>query len=233
MAEENNPIEPQPEGGDLQVKNPAEKVDDIVPQNVTPPENPEEDQNEDVKNTENQDGGTETEDGNNESGDNNQDGNNVTNDNNSNNGDQREEPPKNDGIDLSKLILEVEKYKKEKEEKRNKCVGWKLFLIVVCLIGVVCITRAFICDCEKITENVYAIVILYGLLALFIIGALLLSYLLVSCKRRYDLAINRLELLVTRLKIKNDNKNKSTIISDIDRELQLIARILETTHTKL
>lgn len=230
MAEENKPIEPQLEGGDCQVKNPTEKVDDIVPEKVTPPEYSEEVPNEVNQNTEDQDGDKETEEGNNMNGDSNQDGNNETTNNNDHNGDPGEGPSENDCIDLSKLSQEVESYKKGIEKKRKNSVGWKLFLIVVCLIGVVCITRAFICDCEKITENVYAIVILYGLLILLIIGAALLSYLLVSCKHRYDLAINRLELLISRLKIKNDNKNKSTIISDIDRELQLIARIYEHTN---
>lgn len=232
MAEENKPIEPRPEGGAQQVMNPAEKVDDIVPENVTPPDHPEEFPNEDDQNTKDPDGDNETEEGNNVNGDSNQDGNNETTDNNDHNGDPGVEPSENDGIDLSKLSQEVESYKKGIEEKRKNSVGWKRFLILICLIGVVCITRAFICDCENITENVYAIVILCGLLILLIIGATLLSFLLVSYKRRYDLAINRLELLITRLKLKNEEKNKSTIISDIDRELQLVARIMEFKNTK-
>lgn len=233
MEEENKPIEPQSKGGEPQVKNPSEKVEDIIPENVTPPEHPEEEQNEDDQNTEDKDGDKETEEGDNINGDSNQDGNNETTDNNDHNGDPGEEPSENHCIDLSKLSQEVESYKKGIEKKRKNSIGWKRFLILICLIGVVCITRAIVCDCEKITEKVYAIVILYGLLVLLITGVALLSYLLVSYKHRYDLAINRLELLITRLKLKNDAKNKSTIISDIDRELQLIAKIMESKNHEL
>ena len=163
MADENITIKPQTENGELQDVTPKENEVDAVPESETPPKDSEDDHKEDIHETENQEEGERPEEGKDVNGGSKQDGNNETNDNNSYNDDPREEPSKNEGIDLSKLIPEVEKYKKGIEEKRKKSIWCKRILIFLCLVGLVFITRAFICDCENVTENVYAVIVLYCL----------------------------------------------------------------------
>ena len=100
-------------------------------------------------------------------------------------------------------------------------------LIIVCLVVICLITRAFICDCENVTTNKYASFLLYGLLFVLIVVTGCLSYILAKSYRKYNTVLSRLELLVTRMLIKKD---KSTVFADIDRELQLVARILESEN---
>lgn len=111
--------------------------------------------------------------------------------------------------------------------KKKKCgsVFWHIIIVLLCLAGVYLITRAIVCDCENVTQNIFALVLMYMLWLLLIIMAMVFTCLIIRSNSRYNMAINRLELLKTRLKV---NESMQNIIADVDRELQLIARILET-----
>lgn len=65
---------------------------------------------------------------------------------------------------------------------------------------------------------------------LLIVVVVLFTYLIIISIRRYNADISCLEILETRL---NVNEGKQNSIADIDRELQLVARILESEHSQL
>lgn len=130
-------------------------------------------------------------------------------------------------VDWDGLKKNVESCQNKIETKKR----WSNFvygvLIITCLVAICLITRAFICDCENITTNKYASILLYGLLFVLIVVTGCLSYILAKSYRKYNAALSRLELLVTRMLIKKD---QSTVFANIDRELQLVARILESEN---
>lgn len=130
-------------------------------------------------------------------------------------------------VDWDGLKKTVEACQNKIETKKR----WSNFvygvLIIACLVVIGLITRAFICDCENVTTNKYASFLLYGLLFVLIVVTGCLSYILAKSYRKYNTVLSRLELLVTRMLIKKD---KSTVFADIDRELQLVARILESEN---
>lgn len=110
--------------------------------------------------------------------------------------------------------------------KKKKCgfAIWHIIFVLLCLAGVCVITRAIVCDCDNVTQNIYALVLMCTLWLLLIVVAVVFTYLIIRSNCRYNAAISRLEILETRLKV---NEGKQNSIADIDRELQLIARILE------
>lgn len=129
--------------------------------------------------------------------------------------------------DVDGLKNPIEKFRDNIKERKWWCLFFYGLLIVACLVGVGLITRAFICDCENVTTNKYASVLLYALLFLLIVVAGVLVYFQAKTNRKYNAALNRLELLLTRMSIK---KEQTTVFANIDRELQLIARILESSN---
>lgn len=136
-------------------------------------------------------------------------------------------PPSNSNeVDWEGVKNQIDTYKETIEGKKCCCMIGHIILIAACLVMVGLITRAFICNCENILTNNRAGILLFGLFLLLILSAGMLIYHLVKSKKKYYSALNRLELLKTRIILKKD---KTTYLIDIDRELQLIARILEST----
>lgn len=116
------------------------------------------------------------------------------------------------------------------KKKKRRFAFWHIIITLLCVIGVYLITRAIVCDCEKVTQNVYAMVLLCALWFLLLVVATVFTYLIIKSNSRYNAAINRLEILKVRLMLNEGNANS---ITDIDRELQLVARILETENFQL
>lgn len=107
-------------------------------------------------------------------------------------------------VDVDGLKNPIEKFRDSIKERKWCCFFFYGLLIVACLVGVGLITRAFICDCENVTTNKYASVLLYALLFLLIVVAGALVYFQAKTNRKYNAALNRLELLLTRMSIKKD-----------------------------
>jgi hypothetical protein len=101
-----------------------------------------------------------------------------------------------------------------------------LFLILLCFGGVVVLTLVMF-GVWEMQLNVYSTVLIYGLMLLLIVATVVLSYMLTISNRRYSAAITRLDLLITRIVFMNNN---SKLLMDVDRELQLIARLLESSN---
>ena len=101
-----------------------------------------------------------------------------------------------------------------------------LFLIVLCL-GVVSVLTLVMLGVWEVQLNVYSTVLIYGLMLLLVIAMVVLSYMLTVSNRRYSAAISRLDLLITRIGFIDNN---SKLLMDVDRELQLIARLLESSN---
>lgn len=99
-----------------------------------------------------------------------------------------------------------------------------VFLILLCFGGVAVLTLVMF-GVWEVQLNVYSTILIYGLMLLLIAAIVVLSYMLTTSNRRYSAAITRLDLLITRIGFMNNN---SKLLMNVDRELQLIARILET-----
>lgn len=82
------------------------------------------------------------------------------------------------------------------------------------------------CDQLKV-ENTFSKVILITMMAVLLLIATIVGYGLPKNRKRYNAALARLDLLILRLEI-NDDKVMTT--AAINRELQLITRILETSR---
>lgn len=103
-----------------------------------------------------------------------------------------------------------------------------LFLIVLCLGGISVLTLVLL-DVWEVQLNVYSSVLIYGLILLLVMTTVVLSYMLTVSNRRYSAAIFRLDLLITRIGFMENN---SKLLADVDRELQLIARLLESSNER-
>lgn len=101
-----------------------------------------------------------------------------------------------------------------------------LFLILLCFGGVVVLTLVMF-GVWEMQLNVYSTVLIYGLMLLLIVATVVLSYMLTISNQRYSAAITRIDLLITRIEFMNNN---SKLLMDVDRELQLIARLLESSN---
>lgn len=138
---------------------------------------------------------------------------------------------KNDGVmadTKGNKIVDVIKTFRRKLARR--CFLWNILRFIVVALCVSCI--AFItgvllgwCDNYKVNEDVYGILLIFFILLLILVTGYV-SYRMVESRSRYRCALTRIDLLMTRLQI---NKEKDTEISNIDHELQLVVRILETS----
>lgn len=113
--------------------------------------------------------------------------------------------------------------KKIKRGKLWRVISFSL-LLTVCLSGVVAMTLVIIGVLGNVDKNIFAIILLYGLILILIAVIAFLSYGLVTSCQHYNNAINRLNSLITRYDIMNDN---TMVNSNLDRDLQLISRLLE------
>lgn len=113
---------------------------------------------------------------------------------------------------------------------RDKCCNYikHLFLILLCLGGVIVLSLLMF-GVLKVQLNTYSTILIYGLMLILVVAIVALSYMLTTSNRRYSAAIIRLDLLITRIGFKN---NGSKMLTDVDRELQLITRILESSNEK-
>lgn len=115
----------------------------------------------------------------------------------------------------------------QKKIKRGKL--WRVIslflLLTACLSGVVAMTLVIIGVLGNVDKNIFAIILLYGLILILIAVIACISYGLVTSCQRYNNAINRLNSLITRYDIMNDNTRDN---SNLDRDLQLISRLLES-----
>lgn len=132
-------------------------------------------------------------------------------------------------INWEEVDQRIDSYKSTIEGKKCCSIILHIIGIILCLVGIGLITKAIYCDCEDVTQNTYALVLLFGLFVILLVTVVFLSYFMVKANRRYCSALIRLEILVTRMNLKKD---ETTIISDIDHEFQLIARILESLNEK-
>lgn len=140
---------------------------------------------------------------------------------------------KNDGemADTKDMMVDVIKTFRGKLARR--CFWWSLIRLIVVALCITCI--AFITGVllgwrvnYKVNEAIYGILLLFFILLLILVAGYVCYRMVVSCSR-YRCALARLDLLMTRLQI---NKEKGTVQSNIDHELQLVARILETSNEK-
>ena len=115
----------------------------------------------------------------------------------------------------------------QKKIKRGKL--WRVIslflLLIACLSGVVAMTLVIMGVLGNVDNNMFAIILLYGLIIILIATMAYLSYGLVTSCQRYNNAISKLNALITRYNIMNDNTMAN---SNLDRDLQLISRLLES-----
>lgn len=115
----------------------------------------------------------------------------------------------------------------QKKIKRGKL--WRVIsvflLMIVCLSGVVAMTLVIMGVWGDVGQSKLVIILLYGLILILIAVMACLSYGLVTSCLRYNNAINRLNSLITRYDIMN---NKTMVNLNLDRDLQLISRLLES-----
>lgn len=114
--------------------------------------------------------------------------------------------------------------KKIKRGKLWRVISYYLFM-TVCLSGIVAMTLVIMGIWGNVEKNMFAIILLYGLILILIAVIACLSYGLVTSCQHYNNAINRLNSLITRYNIMNDNM---MVNSNLDRDLQLISRLLES-----
>ncbi len=143
-----------------------------------------------------------------------------------------EEPPlrddKRDDIKKENVIEELCKYKSSLDCDKFCNILKFLVLILLSLSGIVLLVLVKF-GVWNVKMNRSTIVLIYGLILLFIVATIILSFMLTTSNRRYGSAINRLDLLITRIGFM---KNESKMLLDVHRELQLIARILELSNEK-
>ena len=115
----------------------------------------------------------------------------------------------------------------QKKIKRGKL--WRVIslflLMIVCLSGVVAMTLVIMGVWGDVGQSKLVIILLYGLILILIAVMACLSYGLITSCLRYNNAINRLNSLITRYDIMN---NKTMVNLNLDRDLQLISRLLES-----
>lgn len=98
--------------------------------------------------------------------------------------------------------------------------------ILLCAAAIVLALMAVVGWCDQLkVEGTFSKVLLISMMAVSLLVATILGYGMTNNRRRYNTALARLDSLDLRMKI-NDDMNMST--AEINRELQLIARILET-----
>lgn len=98
-------------------------------------------------------------------------------------------------------------------------------LMIVCLSGVLAMTLVIMGVWGDVGQSKLVIILLYGLILILIAVMACLSYGLITSCLRYNNAINRLNSLITRYDIMN---NKTMVNLNLDRDLQLISRLLES-----
>jgi ABC-type transport system involved in cytochrome bd biosynthesis fused ATPase/permease subunit len=115
----------------------------------------------------------------------------------------------------------------QKKIKRGKL--WRVIslflLLTACLSGVVAMTLVIMGVWGTVKKDMPVIILLYGFILILIAVMACLSYWLVKSCQRYNNAISRLNALITRYNIMNDN---AMVNSNLDRDLQLISRLLES-----
>lgn len=114
--------------------------------------------------------------------------------------------------------------KKIKRGKLWRVISFSL-LLTVCLSGVVVMTLVIMGVWGNVEIDMFVIILLYGLILILIAVMACLSYGFITSCQRYNNAINRLNSLITRYDIMNDN---TMVNSNLDRDLQLISRLLES-----
>lgn len=114
--------------------------------------------------------------------------------------------------------------KKIKHGKLWRVISF-FMLMILCLSGVVAMTLVILGVWGNVGNNMFAIILLYGLILILIAVMTCLSYRLITSCLRYNNAINRLNSLITRYDIMN---NKTMVNLNLDRDLQLISRLLES-----
>ena len=115
-------------------------------------------------------------------------------------------------------------YQKIKRGKLWRVISFSL-LLTVCLSGVVVMTLVIMGVWGNVEIDMFVIILLYGLILILIAVMACLSYGFITSCQRYNNAINRLNSLITRYDIMNDN---TMVNSNLDRDLQLISRLLES-----
>lgn len=139
------------------------------------------------------------------------------------------EEGKGEGEKTDEIIKKLKDHKCTLDcDKCCNCIKY-LFLILLCLGGVTVLTLVMF-GVLGVQLNVYSKMLIYGLMLLLIAAIVVLSYMFTTSNRRYSAAINRLDLLITRIGLMD---NKSKLFMDVDRELQLIARLLESSNNKV
>lgn len=114
--------------------------------------------------------------------------------------------------------------KKIKHGKLWRVISF-FMLMISCLSGVVAMTLVILGVWGNVGNNMFAIILLYGLILILIAVMTCLSYRFITSCLRYNNAINRLNSLITRYDIMN---NKTIVNLNLDRDLQLISRLLES-----
>ena len=98
--------------------------------------------------------------------------------------------------------------------------------ILLCAAAIVLALMAVVGWCDQLkVEGTFSKVLLITIMAVLLAVAAIVGLNMLKNRRRFNVALARLDSLILRLEI-NDDKNMTT--AAINRELQLIARILET-----
>lgn len=121
---------------------------------------------------------------------------------------------------------QISKYRRKIRNQRNWGIVFRVLALLLCF-SVFAFATTMIAgwrDQLKVEDN-FSKVIIMVMMAVLLLVATIVGYGLPKNRRRYNVALARLDLLILRLKI-NDDKDMST--AAINRELQLIARIMET-----
>lgn len=132
------------------------------------------------------------------------------------------------GVDLELIKQHTGRFRNKMNFKYYAGVAFRLLVILFCIASIAVIMYAIMGvqdDFKTDTNNVLAIILLVFLIMVFLAFAGFMVHRMIVVGRRYRAALDRLALWDLRLSLNQDNDLSS---SKLERELQIIARILES-----
>lgn len=117
-------------------------------------------------------------------------------------------------------------HRRKIRNQRNWGIVFRTITLLLCASAVVLALTAIVGWYDQLkVEDTFSKVLLITMMAVLLVVAAIVGLNMLKNRRRFNVALTRLDSLILRLEI-NDDKNMTT--AAINRELQLITRILET-----
>ena len=128
--------------------------------------------------------------------------------------------------EIGGMIQQISDYRRKIRNQRNWGLIFRTVAISLCAAAIVLALMAVVGWCDQLkVEGTFSKVLLITIMAVLLVVAAIVGLYMLKNRRRFNVALARLDSLILRLEI-NDDKDMTT--AAINRELQLIARILET-----